>query len=132
VVQLQQLNGSDANHDTQFRDTAKLIDIFRYGTSSTYWDASSSIQFKLTRADTNAVLSNSQGLSSYSAITAEFTFTEHQSALRGYVVDQNASYTVETHDGAGNAELYAVKDEIQDFTKLPYYVIQHQITMLTM
>ena len=118
---IQMPDGSDANHDTQFRDTAKLIDIFRYGTSSTYWDASSSIQFKLTRADTNAVLSNSQGLSSYSAVTAEFTFTEHQSALRGYVVDQNASYTVETHDGAGNAELYAVKDEIQDFTKLPYY-----------
>ena len=118
---IQMPDGSDANHDTQFRDTAKLIDIFRYGTSSTYWDASSSIEFKLTRADTNAVLSNSQGLSSYSAVTAEFTFTEHQSALRGYVVDQNASYTVETHDGAGNAELYAVKDEIQDFTKLPYY-----------
>jgi hypothetical protein len=118
---IQMPDGSDANHDTQFRDTAKLIDIFRYGTSSTYWDASSSIEFKLTRNDTGATLTTTQGLSSYSAITAKFTFTEHQSALRGYVVDQNASYTVETHDGAGNAELYAVKDEIQDFTKLPYY-----------
>ena len=118
---IQMPDGSDANHDTEFRDTAKLIDIFRYGTSSGYWNASSSIEFKLIRNDTGAVLSNSQGLSSYSAVTAEFTFTEHQSALRGYVVDQNTSYTVETHDGAGNAELYAVKDEIQDFTKLPYY-----------
>ena len=118
---IQMPDGSDANHDTQFRDTAKLIDIFRYGTSSTYWDSSSSIEFKLTRADTGATLTTTQGLSSYSAVTAEFTFTEHQSALRGYVVDQNTSYTVETHDGAGNAELYAVKDEIQDFTKLPYY-----------
>ena len=118
---IQMPDGSDANHDTEFRDTAKLIDIFRYGTSSGYWNASSSIEFKLTRNDTGAILTTTQGLSTYSAITAEFTFTEHQSALRGYVVDQNASYTVETHDGAGNAELYAVKDEIQDFTKLPYY-----------
>ena len=118
---IQMPDGSDANHDTEFRDTAKLIDIFRYGTGSQYWNASSSIEFKLTRADTGATLTSSQGLSNYSGVTAEFTFTEHQSSLRGYVVDQNASYTVETHDGAGNAELYAVKDEIQDFTKLPYY-----------
>jgi hypothetical protein len=118
---IQMPDGSDANHDTAFRDTAKLIDIFRYGTGSQYWNTSSSIEFKLTRADTGATLTSSQGLSNYSGVTAEFTFTEHQSSLRGYVVDQNASYTVETHDGAGNAELYAVKDEIQDFTKLPYY-----------
>jgi hypothetical protein len=41
---IQMPDGSDANHDTQFRDTAKLIDIFRYGTSSAYWDSSSSIE----------------------------------------------------------------------------------------
>ena len=118
---IQMPDGSNASTDTDFRDTAKLIDIFRYGTGSTYWNASSSIEFKLVRADNGATLSTTQGLSNYSAVTAEFTFTEHQSALRGYVVDQNANYTVETHDGAGNSELYAVKDDIQDFTKLPYY-----------
>ena len=118
---IQMPDGSDANHDTQFRDTAKLIDIFRYGTSSTYWDSSSSIEFKLTREDTGATLTTTQGLSTYSTLRTEFSFTEHQSSLRGYVKDQNANYTVETHDGAGNSELYAVKDEIQDFTKLPYY-----------
>ncbi len=30
-------DGSDANHDTDFRDTGKLIDIFLKGESSGYW-----------------------------------------------------------------------------------------------
>lgn len=118
---IQMPDGSAANHDTDFRDTNKLLDIFLKGTSSGYWDAASSIEFKLTRADTDATLSTTQGLGTYSEVTAEFTFTEHQSALRGLVVDGNTNYTVETHDGAGNSELYAIKDEIQDFTKLPFY-----------
>ncbi len=118
---IQMPDGSDANHDTDFRDTGKLIDIFLKGTSSGYWNSASSIEFKLTRADTGATLSTTQGLGTYSEVTAEFTFTEHQSSLRGLVVDGNTNYTVETHDGAGNSELYAIKDEIQDFTKLPFY-----------
>ena len=118
---IQMPDGSDANHDTTFRDTGKLIDIFLKGTSSGYWNTQASIDFKLTRADTGATLSTAQGLGTYSEVTAEFTFTEHQSSLRGLVVDGNTDYTVETHDGAGNSELYAIKDEIQDFTKLPFY-----------
>lgn len=118
---IQMPDGSNAAHDTDFRDTGKLIDIFLKGTSSGYWNNSSSIEFKLVRADTGATLSTTQGLGTYSAVTAEFTFSEHQSSLRGLVVDGNTNYTVETHDGAGNSELYAIKDEIQDFTKLPFY-----------
>ena len=118
---LQMPDGSDADNDTDFRDTGKLIDIFLKGTSSPYWNASSSMTFALERADTGATLTSSQGLATYSAVTAEFTFTQYNSALYCAVVDGNAAYTVTTFDGGGNNEMYAIRDEIADFTKLPYF-----------
>ena len=118
---LQMPDGSDADHDTDFRDTGKLIDIFLKGTSSAYWNASSSMVFNLNRADTGASLSTSQGLGTYSAVTAEFTFTQYNSSLHCAVVDGNAAYTVNTVDGGGNNEMYSIRDEIADFTKLPYF-----------
>jgi len=118
---LQMPDGSDADNDTDFRDTGKLIDIFLKGTSSPYWNASSSMAFALERADTGATLTSSQGLATYSAVTAEFTFTQYNSALYCAVVDGNAAYTVTTFDGGGNNEMYVIRDEIADFTKLPYF-----------
>ena len=118
---LQMPDGSDADNDTDFRDTGKLIDIFLKGTSSAYWNASSSMVFNLNRADTGASLSTSQGLGTYSAVTAEFTFTQYNSSLYCAVVDGNAAYTVSTVDGGGNNEMYSIRDEIADFTKLPYF-----------
>ena len=118
---LQMPDGSDADNDTDFRDTGKLIDIFLKGTSSPYWNASSSMTFALERADTGATLTSSQGLATYSAVTAEFTFTQYNSALYCAVVHGNAAYTVTTFDGGGNNEMYVIRDEIADFTKLPYF-----------
>ncbi len=118
---LQMPDGSDADNDTDFRDTGKLIDIFLKGTSSPYWNASSSMTFALERADTGATLTSSQGLATYSEVTAEFTFTQYNSALYCAVVDGNAAYTVTTFDGGGNNEMYVIRDEIADFTKLPYF-----------
>ena len=120
---LQMPDGADASKDTIFRDTNKLFDIFLKGTSSGYWDASGTMTFKIIRDDTGATLTTTQGLGTYTPITAEFTFQEFQSSLRGLVVDGNSAYTVETQDGAGNGEMFVIRDRIQDFTKLPYYAL---------
>ncbi len=122
AVIFQMPSGNDATTDSAFRDTNKIKDILLNGTSSTHWDAAASqIGFKTIRTDTGATLSTTQGLANYAEITAEFTFESYDSVIYGKPTDGNASYTIETADGQGNLAMYVIKDEIQDFTRLPYY-----------
>ncbi len=121
-VIFQMPSGNDATTDSEFRDTNKITDILLYGTSSTHWNGSAAqIGFKTIRTDTGATLSTTQGLTNYSGISSYFTFEAYDSVIYGKPTDGNANYTVTTSDGAGNASMYAIKDKIQDFTKLPYY-----------
>jgi len=121
-VIFQMPSGNDATTDSEFRDTNKITDILLKGTSSTHWNGSASqIGFKTVRTDTGATLSTTEGLTNYSGISNYFTFESYDSVIYGKPTDGNANYTVSTSDGAGNASMYAIKDKIQDFTKLPYY-----------
>jgi hypothetical protein len=119
--QLDMPTGSNLAHDASFRDTANIADILFRGTSSSAWDGSSSASFKLTRTDTGATLSTTQGLGTYSGVTNYFTMTLYPSVIRGVVTDGNSNYTLETSDGSGNKSMYSVRDTISDFTKLPYH-----------
>jgi len=121
-VQFQLPTGNDASTDSKFRDTNKIKDILLNGTSSTHWDSSADgIGFKTVRTDTGATLSSSQGLANYSGFTSYFTFESFDSVIYGKPTDQNSNYTVSTADGSGNTAMYAIRDKIQDFSKLPYY-----------
>ena len=113
--------GSNLSHDASFRDTANIADILFNGTSSTAWDGSSSASFALTRTDTGATLSTTQGLGTSTEVTNYFTMTLYPSVIRGVVTDNNSNYELETSDGSGNTSLYSVRDTINDFTKLPYH-----------
>jgi len=114
-------SGSDATTDSAFRDTNKIKDILLYGTSSEYWNASATqIGFKTVRTDTGATLSTSQGLANYAGITAHFTFESYDNVIYGKPTDGDLGYTISTSDGSGNTGMYHVRDEIQDFTKLPF------------
>ena len=114
--------GNDAATDSKFRDTNKITDILLKGTSSTHWDsAANGIGFNVRRTDTGASVSTSQGLSNYSGFTSHFTFEEFDSVIYGKPTDGNAAYTITTSDGSGNTAMYAIRDEIQDFSKLPFY-----------
>ena len=128
---LQLPTGSNLNHDAIFRDTSHVADILFRGTSSTYFDASSDASFKLTREDTGATLSTTQGLGTSSEVTNYFTMTLFPSVIRGVSTDGNANYTVETTDGSGNTGMYSVRDEISDFTKLPYHASTDSIIKVT-
>ena len=128
---LQLPTGSNLNHDAVFRDTSHVADILFRGTSSTYFDASSDASFKLTREDTGATLSTTQGLGTSSEVTNYFTMTLFPSVIRGVSTDGNANYTVETTDGSGNTGMYSVRDEISDFTKLPYHASTDSIIKVT-
>ena len=128
---LQLPSGSNLNHDAVFRDTSHVADILFRGTSSTYFDASSDASFKLTREDTGATLSTTQGLGTSSEVTNYFTMTLFPSVIRGVSTDGNANYTVETTDGSGNTGMYSVRDEISDFTKLPYHASTDSIIKVT-
>ena len=128
---LQMPTGSNLNHDAVFRDTSHVADILFKGTSSTYFDASSDASFKLTREDTGATLSTTQGLGTSSEVTNYFTMTLFPSVIRGVSTDGNANYTVETTDGSGNTGMYSVRDEISDFTKLPYHASTDSIIKVT-
>ena len=120
-VVFQMPSGNDATTDSEFRDTNKIKDILLYGTSSQYWNSSASqIGFKTVREDTNATLSTSQGLANYSGITSHFSFESYDNVIYGKPTDNNSGYSVSTSDGAGNTAMYHVRDEIQDFTKLPF------------
>jgi len=115
-------SGNDASTDSKFRDTNKITDILLYGTSSTHWDSSADgIGFKVVRTDTGATVSSSQGLNNYSGFTSHFTFESFDSVIYGKPTNGNAAYTVTTSDGSGNTAMYAIRDEIQDFSKLPFY-----------
>ncbi len=114
--------GNDAATDAKFRDTNKITDILLKGTSSTHWDSSANgIGFNVRRTDTGASVSTTQGLSNYSGFTSHFTFEEFDSVIYGKPTDGNAAYTITTSDGSGNTAMYAIRDEIQDFSKLPFY-----------
>ena len=128
---LQMPTGSNLNHDAVFRDTAHIADILFRGTSSTYFDASSDASFKLTREDTGATLSTTQGLGTSSEVTNYFTMSQYPGVIRGISTDGNANYTVLTADGSGNTGMYSIRDEISDFTKLPYHASTDSIIKVT-
>ena len=128
---LQMPTGSNLNHDAVFRDTSHVADILFKGTSSAYFNNSSDASFKLTREDTGATLSTSQGLGTSSEVTNYFTMTLFPSVIRGVSTNGNANYTVETTDGSGNTGMYSVRDEISDFTKLPYHASTDSIIKVT-
>jgi len=114
--------GNDAATDAKFRDTNKITDILLKGTSSTHWDSSANgIGFKVVNTSTGSSVSTTQGLSNYSGFTSHFTFEEFDSVIYGKPTDGNAAYTITTSDGSGNTAMYAIRDEIQDFSKLPFY-----------
>ena len=122
AVVFQMPSGNDATTDSSFRDTNKIKDILLNGTSSEFWNASASqIGFKTVRTDNNATLSTTQGLANYSGITNYFTFESYDSVIYGKPTNGNAAYTVNTADGQGNLAMYVVRDEIQTFSRLPYY-----------
>jgi len=115
-------SGNDASTDSKFRDTNKITDILLYGTSSTHWDSNANgIGFKVVRTDNNATQSTTQGLANYSGFTSHFTFESFDSVIYGKPTDNNANYTISSSDGSGNTAMYAIRDEIQDFSKLPFY-----------
>lgn len=128
---LQMPSGSNLNHDAVFRDTAHIADILFRGTSSTYFDASSDADFKLTREDTGATLSTTQGLGTSSEVTNYFTMSQYPGVIRGISTDGNSNYTVLTADGSGNTGMYSIRDEISDFTKLPYHASTDSIIKVT-
>jgi len=128
---LQMPTGSNLNHDAVFRDTAHIADILFRGTSSTYFDASSDADFKLTREDTGATLSTTQGLGTSSEVTNYFTMSQYPGVIRGISTDGNSNYTVLTADGSGNTGMYSIRDEISDFTKLPYHASTDSIIKVT-
>lgn len=131
-VQFQLPSGNDATTDSEFRDTNKIADILLKGTSSSYWNsAATQIGFQTVRTDTNAVLSSSQGLSNYSGITTYFSFEQYDSVIYGKPIDNDPDYTVRSADGSGNTAMYAIRDKIQDFTKLPFYAKQNMIVKIT-
>ncbi|NVH64797.1 hypothetical protein HQ621_28270, partial [Pseudomonas simiae] len=106
----------------------KITDILLNGTSSSHWDSNANgIGFKTIRTDTGATLSSSQGLANYSGISSHFTFEAFDSVIygkpTGTVSSPNtlADYTISSSDGSGNTAMYAIRDEIQDFSKLPFY-----------
>ena len=122
AVIFQMPSGNDATTDSAFRDTNKIKDILLNGTSSVHFNGSASqIGFKTINATTGATLSTTQGLANFASITAHFTFESFDSVIYGKPTDGNSGYTVETSDGFGNTAMYAIRDEIQDFTRLPYY-----------
>ena len=115
-------SGNDASTDSKFRDTNKITDILLFGQSSTHWDSNADgISFKVVRTDNNATQSTTQGLANFSGFTSHFTFEAFDSVIYGKPTDNNANYTISSSDGSGNTAMYAVRDEIQDFSKLPFY-----------
>ena len=115
-------SGNDASTDSKFRDTNKITDILLFGQSSTHWDSNADgIGFKVVRTDNNATQSTTQGLANFSGFTSHFTFEAFDSVIYGKPTDNNANYTISSSDGSGNTAMYAVRDEIQDFSKLPFY-----------
>ena len=125
--------GNDAATDAKFRDTNKITDILLKGTSSTHWDSNANgIGFNVRRTDNGSSVSTTQGLSNYSGFTSHFSFEQFDSVIYGKPTDGNAAYTITTSDGSGNTAMYAIRDEIQDFSKLPFYGKTDVIIKITM
>ena len=118
---LQLPTGSNATHDATYRDTAHVADILFNGTSSAYWNNNSSASFAVTRVDTGATLTSTQGIGTYAGVTNYFTMSLFPSVIRGVSTDGNNNFTLETSDGSGNTAMYAVRETLSDFTKLPYH-----------
>jgi hypothetical protein len=120
-VALQMPSGSSVTHDAPLRDTVKMADILAFGTGSAHWNSSSSAGFIVTRTDTGATLSTTQGLKNLSTITDHFTTALYDSTIDIKPTDGDVLYSVSTADGFGGTAMYGVRDEIQDFTNLPFY-----------
>jgi hypothetical protein len=113
--------GNNAATDSKFRDTNKITDILLYGTSSSHWDAAANgISFNTNNKSTGASVSATQGLANYAGFS-DFTFEAFDSVIYGKPTDGNAAYTITTSDGSGNTAMFSIRDEIQDFSKLPFY-----------
>lgn len=56
-----------------------------------------------------------------SPISTYFTVTQYDSVLHIKPKNNTAAFTITSSDGAGDTAMYTVRDEINDFTKLPYY-----------
>ena len=113
--------GNDASTDSKYRDTNKITDILMKGQASSHYNSSANgIDFKTIRTDTGATLSTN-GLSNFSDINTYFNFEQFDSVIYGKIINQAKTYTLSTSDGSGNTAMYAIRDTIQDFTKLPYY-----------
>ena len=130
-VSLQMPDGSDLNHDAAFRDTVKIADILAYGTASTHWNASSSAGFEVTRTDTGAQLSTTQGLKNLSTITAHFTTTMYDSTIDIKPTDGDVNYAIVTADGFNGSAMYSIRDEVQDFTDLPFHSPSDAVVKVT-
>lgn len=132
-VNFQMPDGSDANHDTEFSDTDKIADLLLYGASSTYWNSSSSASIAVVENNggTLTTTSTSTGLANTTNITNHFTFELYSSTIYGKPTDGDSGYTVETRDGAGGTAMYAIRDQIEDFTRLPYYAKSGVILQVT-
>jgi hypothetical protein len=57
--------------------------------------------------------------------------SQYPGVIRGISTDGNANYTVLTADGSGNTGMYSIRDEISDFTKLPYHASTDSIIKVT-
>lgn len=132
-MRLQMPDGSDANHDTTFSDTDKIANILLYGQSSQYWNTQSSISVAVVQltGSTETTLSTTTGLLNDTRITPYFTFEQYASTIYGKPIDGDSSYTVNTRDGAGGTAMYAIRDQIDDFTRLPYYAKSGVILQVT-
>jgi len=123
--------GNDASTDSKYRDTNKITDILMKGQASSHYNSSANgIDFKTIRTDTGATLSTN-GLSNFSDINTYFNFEQFDSVIYGKIINQAKTYTLSTSDGSGNTAMYAIRDTIQDFTKLPYYGKEGTIVKVT-
>ena len=132
-MRLQMPTGSSATHDTAFSDTSKIANILLYGSSSQYWNASSSISVNVVQltGSTETSLSTTTGLANDSRITPYFDFEQYSSTIYGKPKDGDANYTVGTRDGAGSSAMYSIRDSINDFGRLPFYAKANVIIKVT-
>lgn len=132
-MRLQMPDGSDANHDTAFSDTDKIVNVLLYGQSSQYWNASSSISIAVVQltGSTETTLSTTTGLANDTRITPYFSFEQYSSTIYGKPIDGDSNYTVSTRDGAGSTAMYAIRDTVEDFSRLPYYAKEDVIVQVT-
>ena len=132
-VNFQMPNGSNATHDTEFADTDKIADVLLYGQSSAYWNnqATGEVTVVENNGGTLSTTSTTTGLANTTSINTHFSFELHSSTIYGKPIDGDSGYTVETRDGAGSTAMYAIKDQVEDFSRLPYYAKENVIIQIT-